>query len=172
MATWHFDTSPLCLVPSLPSLDDEIFSPTPQVQKKAPLCRLRWHFCLWEENKSYHYQGRYWEHHALSPTGLAIVKRIKWSCLNWPWISSQLGPPPTPTPIPLPTQMPRICSRNKLKLLLLSDPQTMQIFFVFVFFFSFSLFKKRDSDCWKIPGRQLECEGLGEEGEGVISQRD
>lgn len=109
-------------------------------RREAPLCRLRCHFWLWKGNKSCHCQSCYWEHHALSPTGLAIVKRIRQS--YWPWISllwlAQLGSPSPPlpslTPIPLPTQMPRICSRNKLKFLLLSDPQTMQIFF-FLFFF-------------------------------------
>lgn len=153
MVKWHFNLSPLCLMLSFPTVKDEISSPIPQVQKKAPLCRLRCHFRLWKGNKSCYCQGCYWEHRALSPTGLAIVKRLKQSCL--PWISSlwlaQLGSPP-PLPNSIPFRMPQNLFQDKLKFLLLSDLQTMQIFS----FLSLPCFKKRKSVCWMILVSELQ----------------
>lgn len=149
MVRWHFNLSPLHLMPSFPTLRDEISSPIPQVQKKAPLCRLRCHFKLWKGNKSCYCQGSYWEHRALSPTGLAVVKRLKQSCL--PWISSlrltQLGPPP-PYLIPLLLQMPQNLFQEQVKILASLRPtNNANLFLPFP-----SFFKKRKSACWMILG--------------------
>lgn len=149
---WHVYLGPHCLMPSLPSLEDKISSPIPQVQKKAPLGRLRCHFRLWKRNKSCYCQGCFWEHPALIPTGMAIIKRIKAVCHEFHHWFAQLGPTP-----PLPQfysqcKYPQICHRNKLIFLLLSYLQIIQIFP----FLSFSFFKKKYSDYWKILGRQLQ----------------
>lgn len=54
-------------------------------------------FSVLEGNKSCHCQGCYWEHRALSPTGLTIVKRLRQSrlpCISSLWLASWDLPPP------------------------------------------------------------------------------